>query len=83
MIEEVKEKIKVKAIFSEGRLKPEAFEWRRRVYAVKDVFGAYNNRLGRSRQLHYAVGCGGEDVFEITLDTDNMEWRIDRIHTPG
>lgn len=83
MIEDIKETIKVKAIFSAGKMKPEAFVWRRRVYAVKDIFGAYDSRLGRSRQLHYAVGCGSDDVFEIRLDMESMEWRLDRVHTPG
>jgi hypothetical protein len=83
MIEEIKETIKVKAVFSAGRLKPEAFEWRRRVYSVKEIFGAHDGRLGRSRQLHYAVGCGSDDVFELRLDMESMEWRLDRVHTPG
>lgn len=83
MIEDIKEKIRVKAIFADGRLRPEAFVWRTRVYGVKDIHGAYDNRLGRAKQLHYAVGCGGDDVYEISLDTDLMEWRLDRIHTLG
>ena len=83
MIEDIKETIKVKAIFSAGKLKPEAFMWRRRVYTVKEISGAYDSRLGRSRQLHYAVSCGSDDVFEIRLDMESMEWRLDRVHTPG
>jgi len=83
VIEEVKEIIKVKAIFADGLLKPEAFMWRRRAYAVKEVFGAHESRQGRSRRFHYAVGCNGDDVYELTLDTDNMEWLLDRVHTPG
>ena len=83
MIEDIKETIKVKAIFAAGGVKPEAFAWRGRVYAVKEIHGVHAGRLGRAKRLHYAVSCNGEDVFEITLDTENMEWRLDRIHTPG
>jgi hypothetical protein len=83
MIEEIKESIKVKAVFADGLLKPEAFMWRKRAYAVKDIFGAHESRQGRSRRFHYAVGCGGEDVYELALDTEHMEWRLDRVHTPG
>jgi hypothetical protein len=83
MIEEIKETIRVKAIFADGHLRPEAFVWRRRAYSVRQIHGAYDNRLGRAKQLHYSVGCGGDDVYEIALDTDLMEWRLDRIHTPG
>ena len=82
MVTEIGEKIKVGAVFSDGHLRPEVFFWQKRRYEIRKVFGAYHDFVGRAKRLHYAVGCGSEDVFEITLNTEEMEWELDRVHTP-
>lgn len=83
VVTEIGEKIKVKAVFSDGHLRPETFVWQSRRYEIKKIFGAYHDRIGQDRRFHYAVNCGGEDVFELTLDTKEMDWELERVHTPG
>ena len=80
MITEISEQIEVDAVFSNGQLNPVSFVWNKRLYRVKKVHGRYQDFVGRTQRLHYAVGTGAGEVFEISFNTEDMTWELLRIH---
>ncbi|MCL5291199.1 MAG: hypothetical protein M1548_01545 [Actinobacteria bacterium] len=80
MIEEIGEPIDVSAVFT-CRVKPVAFRWRRRRYVISEVTGRHSALKGGYRRYSYAVRADSEEIYEITLDTRNMTWRLERIHS--
>lgn len=82
MIEEVGEPIDVSAVFSRG-VKPVAFRWRGRKYVVTEVTGRYSASKGGYRRYSFAVRVGTDEIYEITLDTRSMAWRLERVHSVG
>jgi hypothetical protein len=83
MITEISEPITVAAVFRQGRVTPKVFSWRGRRYQVKQVLGDYHYFKGFYRQNCYSITCDTSDVFEIALDTEDMSWRLERMHVEG
>ncbi len=82
MIEEVGEPIDVSAVFSRG-VRPVAFRWRGRKYAISEVTGRHSALKGGYRRYSFAVRAGTDEIYEIMLDTSSMVWRLERIHSVG
>ncbi len=80
MITEIGEQVEVDAVFSNGHLSPVSFIWNKRFYSVKKVHGRYQDFVGRAQRLHYAVGTGTGEVFELSFNTEEMVWELLRIH---
>ena len=76
---EVHEPIEVSAVFVRGRLKPVSFMWNRRHYRIAEVTGAYRYSVGLSACYGYTVRSGAE-LYEISLNTGEMVWRLERVH---
>lgn len=82
MIEEIGEPIDVSAVFSRG-VRPVAFRWRKRRYVVTEVTGRHSALKGGYRRYSFAVRAGTDEIYEITLDTRDMTWRLERVHSAG
>lgn len=82
MIEEVGESIDVSAVFA-GGVKPRAFRWRKRRYDISEITGRHSALRGGYRRYTFAVRTGADDIYEITFDTRDMGWRLERIHSLG
>jgi len=83
MITDIKEPIDMLASFVKGRLRPSIFYWRGRKYRVSKVLGAYHDTKGKFRRYFYAVQSGTSDVYEVSLDTEIMQWELLRVHYEG
>jgi hypothetical protein len=82
MVLDVHEPIEVSAIFVRGRMKPVSFIWNRRHYKIAGITGVYKYSVGFSRCYGYTV-ASGEDVYEISLNTGDMTWRLEKMHGKG
>lgn len=76
---DVHEPVEVSAVFARGRLKPVSFMWNRRHYKITEVTGAYRYSVGISKCYGYTVRSGAE-LYEISLNTGEMVWTLERIH---
>lgn len=83
MVTLVEEPVDVSAVFSGGRLRPTAFVWRGRRYAVRRVLGAYRARRGGSLEIHYSVVSDNPEVYELRFSAGRMSWTLVRIHGEG
>ena len=79
MAADIHEPIEVSAVFVRGRLKPVSFMWSRRHHKISGITGVYKYSAGTSVCYGYTV-CVGEDLYEISLNTGEMAWRLERIH---
>ncbi len=80
MATEIKEKIKVMAIFDLGDsgLKPIRFKWRDRVYPIKEVTYRWHSNIGEATIIHFSV-FDGATLFEITYNKSTLGWVIERV----
>ncbi len=83
MTTEIKESIKVMAIFgmgdsSDSGVKPVRFKWRGRVYPVKEITYRWHSNLGAAPLIHFAVSDGAT-LFEITYNKSTLGWAIERV----
>jgi hypothetical protein len=83
MITEIGEPIVVAAIFRQGKIIPKQLLWQQRCYKIKKVIGYYHYFKGVYRQDCFSVNCGSEAIYEISLDTERMLWRLERIYSEG
>lgn len=80
MVVNVHEPIEVSAIFVRGRLKPVSFVWGYRHYKIDEVTGVYRYSVGASKCYGYTVKSG-LDLYEISLNTGEMIWHLEKIHS--
>jgi len=83
LITEIGEPIVVAAVFRDNLITPRAFLWRTRRYRIEKIMGHYHYFKGVYRQECYSASCGADDVFEISFDTEDMSWRLERVHVEG
>ena len=83
MVTEIAEPITVAAVFKDSRITPRVFVWRGRRYKVDKLLGHYHYFKGVYRQDCWSLTCGTPDVFEVAFDTEDMSWRLERIHVDG
>ncbi len=79
MVLNIHEPIEVSAVFTNSRLKPVSFVWNRRHYKIEGITGVYKYLIGVSRCFGYTVKSGGR-LYEISLNTGEMMWRLEKIH---
>jgi hypothetical protein len=82
MAVDVHEPIEVSAVFTRGRLKPVSFIWGRRHYKISKITGVYRYLVGASACYGYTVRSG-DGLYEISLNTGEMIWRLERVHGHG
>lgn len=83
MITEIKEPIDVLASFVKGHLKPSIFYWNKRRYKVSKILGSYHDSRGNFRRFFYSLQAGTSDIFEVCLNTEDMNWCLIRVHYDG
>ncbi len=83
MVTQVEEPVDVSAVFREGRMRPVAFLWRGRKYAVRRCLGSYRFTRGRYLEIYFSVVSEGPDVYELRFSTRDMRWTLMRVHCPG
>ncbi len=87
MITEIDEPIKVGAVFGADyiggkKIKPVWFTWKRRQYRIKEVTYTWTNKEG-SPFVHYFSVTDGQNLYEISYNTETMVWKLIAIETEG
>jgi hypothetical protein len=72
---EVKEKIKVMAVFKDGTIFPYIIDWKRRRFRVDRVNLAYQEREGASINYFFAIESKGL-VAKLKYNNTSMIWEI-------
>ena len=83
MYEEFDEPIEVIALYEDGHLRPLRFRWNGWVYRVLRVTGHWVVHEGQTKRHHYAVLCGGSDVFEMCYDPKKIAWKLLSVYLDG
>ena len=74
--------IGVTALFSGGKILPQSFIWKGKVYSIIRVEFSYERREGITRQIYFAVTAGAA-TYELVFNTITFVWRIARVYLPG
>ena len=73
------ETIEVIVHFGTQKVKPIRFLWRGQAHQVKTVRGQWTTLEGRRKCLHWAVMANGVGPCELSLNVDDMSWRINSV----
>ncbi len=80
MATEIREPIKVMAVFDKG-IRPVKFRWNDRVYPVKQITYTWKTRVGSAAVIHFAV-TDGSTLFELTYNLSTMKWALEQVDEP-
>lgn len=69
-------RIRVAAIFQNGKVKPVWFDLEGKRYDVKEVCCCWDSREGAASILHYSV-WDGKDTYELTYNTMKSIWSLE------
>jgi hypothetical protein len=84
MLEVIGEPVRVCAYFRRGHVLPLWFEWKGRRYRVKEIRTRWVTNEGIGRCHHFAVTVSErDDLYEIYLRSETMDWRLGRIDVSG
>jgi len=75
MMEKIGEPVDVLVLFTGGRIRPYAFRWKNRRYAVEKVSLSYSARDGLTRLFYFAV-CSGVTSYKLCFDSSTMRWEL-------
>jgi hypothetical protein len=75
---DIKEKIKVMAIFKEGTIFPYVFGWGKKRYRVDKVNLAYQEREGSSINYFFAIEAKGL-VAKLKYNNVSFVWTLEEI----
>ena len=76
--EEIREQVKVGAVFDNNRISPKWFVWKDRKYQVKEINYTWQSRQGEARMLHFSV-TDGSTLFEICLNMKTLLWFLEKV----
>lgn len=76
--QEIKEKIKVLAIFKNGTIFPHIFEWNNRRHKVDKVNLSYQEREGASINYYFAIESKGL-IAKLKYNDKGMDWSIEEV----
>lgn len=80
-MERIREPIRIATIFTPGeRIKPVWFDWRRRQHRILQTTYSWQEQVGGTTFLHFAVTDGGA-LFELVYNTKEQSWRLEGAET--
>jgi hypothetical protein len=77
MYQEVREKIKVLALFDQGKITPKAFKWSGREFRIAKIALAYQERSGRTVYYFFGVECKNGSVFKLKYNNEKLIWNLE------
>jgi hypothetical protein len=77
-MEKLGERIDVVGVFRDNGVRPLRIRWRKTVYPVERITGAWTFREGDHKEYHFSVIIPGGVILEICLDTRDMTWSLER-----
>ena len=82
LIEDIDEAVPVRADFKGGEVSPLVFRRSGRDYKVEAVNSRWIDREGTHPRLYFSVEAQG-DTYLLSLATENMTWRIEKVMLEG
>jgi hypothetical protein len=79
LVEHLDERIKVRADFGGGSIKPLVFMRRGQIHRVLKVNCRWLDREGSAKIYYFSVTSDSGDVYQIHLDSANMTWHLDLV----
>jgi hypothetical protein len=83
MLEVINHPVDVLGLFSDGRIRPLRFRWRRRVVRVRRITGEWTRREGVGTVRYFSVLADNGDYFELALEVAQHQWRVCRVWLEG
>ena len=75
-MDRLRDPIRLAAIFTPGQqIRPVWFDWRNRQHRVLRTTYSWQERVGDTVLLHFAV-TDGEALYELVYDTAGQSWRL-------
>ncbi|MCA9388738.1 hypothetical protein KC644_03165 [Candidatus Berkelbacteria bacterium] len=69
------EKIKMVAIFNNGRAQPYLFNWNYRNYRIEQINSYYQEKIGQYLNHYWSVSAQGNS-YSIKWNADTLNWTI-------
>jgi hypothetical protein len=79
LVERLDEKIKVRADFGGGTIKPLVFMRRSQIHKVVKVNCYWMDREGNAKIHYFSVTSDTGDVYQLHLNSDDMVWHLDLV----
>jgi hypothetical protein len=79
IVERLDEKVKVRADFGGGTIKPLVFMRRGQIHRVVKVNCRWMDREGTSKIYYFSVTSDSGDVYQIHLNAGDMTWHLDQV----
>jgi hypothetical protein len=79
LVERLDEKIKVRADFGSGTIKPLVFMRRGQIHKVVKVNCYWMDREGNAKIHYFSVTSDTGDVYQLHLSSDDMVWHLDLV----
>ena len=79
IVERLDEKVKVRADFGGGTIKPLVFMRRGQIHRVVKVNCRWMDREGTSKIYYFSVTSDSGDVYQIHLNAGDMTWHLDLV----
>jgi hypothetical protein len=79
MYTQIGKKIKVIALFENGKVIPKIFRYDNRDHKVKEVSLAYEERDGRSINYHFGIETEGGNVMKLRFNNEKLTWWLDEV----
>jgi hypothetical protein len=79
LVERLDEKIKVRADFGGGTVKPLIFTRRGQIHRVMKINCRWMDREGTAKIHYFSVTSDSGDVYQIHLNAGDMTWHLDLV----
>lgn len=72
------ERIEVLAWFRQTKIYPRAFLWKHKLYKIKNITYAWQERRGQETLSYFSVSTG-LDLYQISFNNTTYSWKIDKV----
>ena len=79
LVERLDERIKVRADFGGGIIKPLVFMCRGQIHRVEKVNSRWVDTEGTAKIYYFSVSSDSGDVYQIHLNAGDMTWHLDLV----
>ncbi|MGD8628522.1 MAG: hypothetical protein PVH52_05535 [bacterium] len=79
LVERLDEKIKVRADFGGGSIKPLVFVRRSQIHRVKKINCRWLDREGTAKIYYFSITSDSGDVYQMHLNSGDMTWHLDQV----
>jgi hypothetical protein len=79
MYTNINKKIKMMALFENGKIIPKVFRYEGRDYKIKEISIVYQEREGRSINHYFSVETEDGNVFKLRYNDEKLTWWLDEI----